>query len=54
MNLFEPGQRVVVARTGFFGTRLAEIARAHRLEVVDVPVGTWARPSTRRRGLGTS
>jgi alanine-glyoxylate transaminase/serine-glyoxylate transaminase/serine-pyruvate transaminase len=37
-NLFEPGQRVLVAQTGFFGTRLAEIARAHHLEVVDVPV----------------
>lgn len=42
MNLFEPGQRVVVCRTGFFGTRLAEIARAHQLEVVDVPVETGA------------
>jgi alanine-glyoxylate transaminase / serine-glyoxylate transaminase / serine-pyruvate transaminase len=37
-NLFEPGQRVVVANTGFFGVRLMEIARAHRLEVVEVPV----------------
>jgi alanine-glyoxylate transaminase / serine-glyoxylate transaminase / serine-pyruvate transaminase len=38
MNLFEAGQRVVVANTGFFGMRLAQIARAHRLEVVEVPV----------------
>jgi alanine-glyoxylate transaminase / serine-glyoxylate transaminase / serine-pyruvate transaminase len=37
-NLFEPGQRVLVAQTGFFGTRLSEIARAHHLEVVDIPV----------------
>ena len=37
-NLFEPGQSVVVAQTGFFGTRLSEVARAHRLEVVDVEV----------------
>jgi alanine-glyoxylate transaminase/serine-glyoxylate transaminase/serine-pyruvate transaminase len=37
-NLFEPGQKVLVAQTGFFGTRLAQIATAHRLEVVDVPV----------------
>jgi alanine-glyoxylate transaminase/serine-glyoxylate transaminase/serine-pyruvate transaminase len=37
-NLFEPGQKVVVAQTGFFGTRLSEVARAHRLEVVDVEV----------------
>ena len=34
-NLFEAGQKVVVADTGFFGTRLMEIARHHRLEVVD-------------------
>ena len=37
-NLFEPGQRVVVAETGFFGTRLKEIAEVHGLDVVDVPV----------------
>ncbi|MEX2457681.1 MAG: aminotransferase class V-fold PLP-dependent enzyme [Actinomycetota bacterium] len=42
MNLFEPGRRVAVARTGFFGTRLAEIAAAQRLEVVDVPVEVGA------------
>jgi alanine-glyoxylate transaminase / serine-glyoxylate transaminase / serine-pyruvate transaminase len=36
-NLFEAGQKVVIPATGFFGTRLAEVARAHRLEVVDVP-----------------
>lgn len=38
MNLFEPGQRVVVADTGFFGVRLMEVARANRLEVVQFPV----------------
>jgi alanine-glyoxylate transaminase/serine-glyoxylate transaminase/serine-pyruvate transaminase len=37
-NLFEPGQRVVVAHTGFFGTRLEQIARAHDLEVIPVEV----------------
>jgi alanine-glyoxylate transaminase / serine-glyoxylate transaminase / serine-pyruvate transaminase len=37
-NLFEAGQRVVVARTGFFGTRLEQIARAHNLEVVPIEV----------------
>lgn len=42
MNLFEPGERVVVADTGFFGTRLAELARQHRLEVVEVPVEVGA------------
>jgi alanine-glyoxylate transaminase / serine-glyoxylate transaminase / serine-pyruvate transaminase len=41
-NLFEPGQRVVVPRTGFFGTRLMEIAEAHRLEVIEVPVEAGA------------
>lgn len=38
MNLFEPGQKVVIANTGFFGMRLMEIARASRLEVIEVPV----------------
>jgi alanine-glyoxylate transaminase / serine-glyoxylate transaminase / serine-pyruvate transaminase len=37
-NLFEAGQKVVIPATGFFGTRLGEVARAHRLEVIDVPV----------------
>lgn len=37
-NLFESGQTVVVARTGFFGTRLEQIARAHGLHVVPVEV----------------
>ncbi|MEA2509071.1 MAG: alanine-glyoxylate transaminase / serine-glyoxylate transaminase / serine-pyruvate transaminase [Actinomycetota bacterium] len=41
-NLFEAGQKVVVPATGFFGTRLAEVARAHRLEVVEVPVEVGA------------
>lgn len=41
-NLFEAGQKVVVAGTGFFGTRLVEIARQHRLEVVEVPVEVGA------------
>jgi alanine-glyoxylate transaminase / serine-glyoxylate transaminase / serine-pyruvate transaminase len=38
LNLFEAGQRVVVVRTGFFGTRLAEISASHGLEVRDVGV----------------
>ena len=41
-NLFEAGQKVVVAGTGFFGTRLVEMARQHRLEVVEVPVEVGA------------
>ena len=42
MNLFEAGQRVVVPDTGFFGVRLKEIAEAHRLDVIDVPVDVGA------------
>src|ERR687895_2919703 len=41
-NLFEAGQKVVVAGTGFFGTRLVEMARQHRLEVVEVSVEVGA------------
>lgn len=37
-NLFEPGQKVVVPNTGFFGSRLIEVARAHHLEVDELPV----------------
>ena len=46
-NVFEPGQKVVVANTGFFGVRLMEMARQHRLEVleVEVPVGAPIDPS---------
>ena len=41
-NLFEAGQKVVVAKTGFFGTRLVEIAIAHGLEVIEVDVEVGA------------
>jgi len=37
-NLFERGQRVVVANTGYFGDRLVTIARAHRLEVTELAI----------------
>jgi alanine-glyoxylate transaminase / serine-glyoxylate transaminase / serine-pyruvate transaminase len=37
-NIFEAGQKVVVAETGFFGTRSREIAASHRLETISVPV----------------
>ena len=52
MNVFEPGQTVVVARTGFFGERLHEVAEANRLNVVsvEVPLGEPADPSA----LGTA
>ncbi|SDX69954.1 alanine-glyoxylate transaminase / serine-glyoxylate transaminase / serine-pyruvate transaminase [Amycolatopsis xylanica] len=32
-NLFEPGQRVAVVNSGYFGSRLVDIARAHGLDV---------------------
>jgi alanine-glyoxylate transaminase/serine-glyoxylate transaminase/serine-pyruvate transaminase len=42
LNMFEAGQRVVVPNTGFFGLRLMEIAEAHKLEVIEVPVDVGA------------
>lgn len=36
-NLFEPGQRVVVVDSGYFGSRLMAMARAHGLDVVTAP-----------------
>lgn len=42
LNLFEPGQTVVIAATGFFGDRLTQVARQQRLEVVEVPVEVGA------------
>jgi alanine-glyoxylate transaminase/serine-glyoxylate transaminase/serine-pyruvate transaminase len=55
-NLFEPGQKVVVAQTGFFGTRLTELAHAHRLEVVDVEmeVGAPVDPERIAEALASS
>lgn len=38
VNLFREGDRVVVPNTGFFGIRLMEVARVHRLEVDEVAV----------------
>lgn len=38
VNLFDPGKKVVIINTGFFGIRLRELAMAHRLEFVEVPV----------------
>jgi len=38
VNLFDPGQKVVIINTGFFGIRLRELAMAHRLEFVEIPV----------------
>lgn len=42
LNLFEPGQKVLVADTGFFGNRLIEIARQQRLDVEVLPVEVGA------------
>ncbi len=47
-NLFEAGQKVVVCDTGFFGTRSKELALAHRLEVVEVPVEVGAPIDTEK------
>ncbi|HVL33782.1 MAG TPA: hypothetical protein VM600_09420, partial [Actinomycetota bacterium] len=38
LNLFEPGDTVVVANTGFFGNRLLEIAKQQRLETIEIGV----------------
>jgi alanine-glyoxylate transaminase/serine-glyoxylate transaminase/serine-pyruvate transaminase len=49
-NLFEAGQRVVVPDTGYFGRRLAEMARTHRLEVTCVPVEVGSPVDVSRLG----
>jgi alanine-glyoxylate transaminase/serine-glyoxylate transaminase/serine-pyruvate transaminase len=47
VNLFDPGQKVVIVNTGFFGIRLREIAESHRLEVeeIAVPPGETVDPA---------
>jgi alanine-glyoxylate transaminase / serine-glyoxylate transaminase / serine-pyruvate transaminase len=35
-NLLEPGDTAIVARSGFFGARISEIARRHGVEVIAV------------------
>lgn len=47
-GLFEAGQKVVVANTGYFGGRLMSIAAQHGLEVVEVPVDVGAPVDTSR------
>ncbi|HEX9774194.1 MAG TPA: aminotransferase class V-fold PLP-dependent enzyme [Actinomycetota bacterium] len=42
LNLFEPGQKVLVADTGFFGQRLAQIATQQGLAVEVLPVEVGA------------
>jgi alanine-glyoxylate transaminase/serine-glyoxylate transaminase/serine-pyruvate transaminase len=53
-NLFRPGDKVVVPRTGFFGTRCMEIAEAHALEVIEVPVEPGAAVEPARVGDAAS
>jgi alanine-glyoxylate transaminase / serine-glyoxylate transaminase / serine-pyruvate transaminase len=48
LNLLEPGQRAVVPDTGYFGARLADIARAQGLDVAAVPVPTGEPVSPER------
>jgi alanine-glyoxylate transaminase/serine-glyoxylate transaminase/serine-pyruvate transaminase len=43
VNLIEPGDKFVVGIHGFFGTRLADIARRAGAEVVEVN-GDWGKP----------
>lgn len=44
VNLIEPGERVLVAVQGYFGHRIADIARRCGAEVVAVE-GEWGRPA---------
>lgn len=43
MNLLEPGDRIVVASSGYFGERMAEMAARVGADVVRVPA-EWGRP----------
>ena len=49
-NLLEPGDTVIVAQCGFFGRRIAEIARRHGAEVVTVEAD-WGECVAERRHL---
>lgn len=42
-SLFVPGEKVLVTLNGFFGDRIAQLARAHALRVVEV-TAEWGRP----------
>lgn len=51
-NLFEPGQRVAVVDSGYFGSRLVDMARAHGLEVRVVRVEPGRPVDVERVDLG--
>lgn len=50
LNLFERGQTVVIANTGFFGDRLIQIARQQGLNVVEEPVPVGEPVDAQRLG----
>lgn len=52
-SMFAPGQRLMVARNGYFGDRLREIALAHGIEVVSIEAewGQVVRPEAVRAAL---
>jgi alanine-glyoxylate transaminase / serine-glyoxylate transaminase / serine-pyruvate transaminase len=49
-NLLEPGDTAIVARSGFFGGRLAEVARRHGARVVEVEAD-WGEAVANERVL---
>jgi alanine-glyoxylate transaminase / serine-glyoxylate transaminase / serine-pyruvate transaminase len=49
-NLVEPGDIVIVARCGYFGRRISEIARRHGAEVIAVTAG-WGEAVSNERIL---
>jgi alanine-glyoxylate transaminase / serine-glyoxylate transaminase / serine-pyruvate transaminase len=51
-NLLEPGDKAIVAQAGFFGGRIAEIARRHGAEVVDV-TAEWGEIVPKERLIET-
>ena len=51
-NLLEPGDTAIVARAGFFGGRIAEIARRHGATVVEVEAD-WGEAVPNERILET-
>jgi alanine-glyoxylate transaminase / serine-glyoxylate transaminase / serine-pyruvate transaminase len=42
-SLFVPGEKVIVTMNGFFGDRIAQLARAHGLSIVEA-VAEWGSP----------